>query len=186
MEIRNVTSTLRNNTSFGMALKVKLDDVQGFTKYLKSSGYKESLVQKGLKQIIKEQNSNKHFDIMYEDRGGFFRIEPKTEFAKEVFPGVAYTDETSGTLNSIELKSQDLNEYLNSSKPNTFGKIKHICGYLKEFLKASLYNQKEFLPAQLRAAAKTATSMNQQVEAFEKSSSKVQRILQDNDSLISF
>ena len=92
MQVQNITPI--NHQSFGMALKVKPEDMKAFTEYI-SKNTDLKTAQRGITQLIKSQKNNKHFDIIYKkagnvikDKEGYsvnmdaFIIQPKTDLAK--------------------------------------------------------------------------------------------------------
>ena len=170
MEIRNLTP-MSKGTSFGMALKVKPEDVENFTKFINSSGYKKNLVERGLTQFVKEQAKNKFADIQYDVTHNSFTVVPK-DGASSCFDERRFANEGFKPT-SLE-KAMDFNdaECEAVKDKSGFKQLVAVSKILARSAKAvfdtAYRNSQEILPANLLDAGKYANKINKETEQVAK------------------
>lgn len=172
MEIRNITPMTRSNaTSFGMALKVRPEDVEEFTKFISNSKYKKNLVENGLKQFAKEQAKNKYADIKYDVSWDSFRVVPKegavARYGERDFPKDGYNPTTLDKV--IDACDAEYNAIKGKSSLKRFVTLtKMAAKSLKAAFDTKYRNPQEFLPANLLEAGKYANKIKTETERVAK------------------
>lgn len=171
MEINNNMTT--GKTSFGMALKTpSAKEITNFAKYIKR-GRDVKFVNRGLKQIEKEQRNNKYFDITYINKNGVdgFELSPKANIGIDMQPKY-YMDNSVVYPRKFDKHMAEMeNEVENMSDISTLKQIKFMAKAVVKTAKNILYtymNPKEILPATLRKASDDATSLAKNLEEQEK------------------
>lgn len=162
MEIRNITQ-IHSNQSFGMALKVDPDDVRYLLNYT-SANCKDSYIIPGLKQIIREQKNNKHFDIVYQPNKDRFAIVPKTEVAKKMSYR-KYQECDDIYPNNVERYRFDFED---KEKLTFIQKTRLHTGVFLRKLTNRLFNKREFLPGGLRQVSDYTTDLEKEANQIKK------------------
>lgn len=176
MEIRNFTPS-NNNTSFGMAFR-QPKQMNEFADYVTCAA-KHSLAKRGLKQFIKEQAKNDHFDVEFVpgktvtvaniqgvERCGGFKVIPMTDEARKIMPKetmVKAKVETASIIDKIIDKYTQKCEEASGLKVHLLG-LKGFAEGVVAVGKMLIAKPKEFLPASMREAGELATKMNDKVE----------------------
>lgn len=178
MEIRN------NTPSFGMSLKT--NSVAELTKYVRNyaSTNNEKQIAKGFKQIAKELDGYKHFDVV--DDGSKFVVTPKTERATDMYTPTNigreekhphYFDEKEKAITTrFDEEYTEIKEWYQAkhgisrklAKPIAY--IRGSVAFIKamsSYVKAGVVwktNPKYDMPDALRKATATAKELNEIVE----------------------
>lgn len=174
MEIRTFTPS-NNNTSFGMAFR-QPKQMNEFADYVTCAA-KHSLAKRGLKQFIKEQAKNDHFDVEFVPgkasetlKGlkeyGSFKVIPMTDEARKIMPKetmVKAKVETDSPIDKIIEKYAKKIEESSGLKAHLLG-LKGLAEGVVAVGKMLIAKPKEFLPASMRKAGELATKMNDKVE----------------------
>lgn len=177
MEIRNFTPS-NNNTSFGMAFR-QPKQMNEFADYVTCAA-KHRLAKRGLKQFIKEQAKNDHFDVEFVPGNacdgfkglkeyGSFKVIPTSDEAKKIMPKETMVRASAGE--KVTRLSQLSDEFARVAEEETPHGLKAYLFVAKYVAKTAatigkmLLSPKEFLPASMREAGELATKMNGKVEA---------------------
>lgn len=177
MEIRNFTPS-NNNTSFGMAFR-QPKQMNEFADYVTCAA-KHRLAKRGLKQFIKEQAKNDHFDVEFVPGNacdgfkglkeyGSFKVIPTSDEAKKIMPKETMVRASAGE--KVTRLSQLSDEFARVAEEETPHGLKAYLFVAKYVAKTAatigkmLLSPKEFLPASMREAGELATKMNCKVEA---------------------
>lgn len=175
MEIRNFTPS-NNNTSFGMAFR-QPKQMNEFADYVTCAA-KHSLAKRGLKQFIKEQAQNEHFDVEFVPgkpsdtfqglrEYGSFKVIPMSDEARKIMPKetmVKAKDEATTCIQKIEDKYAQKADQASGLKVHLLG-LRCLAEGVVTLGKMLIAKPKEFLPASMREAGELATKMNGKVEA---------------------
>ena len=167
MQVRTITPTQPN---FGMAF-VKPNQMDEFKKFVTKNEKNNVLIGKGLEQIIKEQKSNKHFDIWHAYDGDTegIMIRPNSADASKLFRDIKYPKdmpdrETQLTIMQKKLKKEKA--LLNTSTSwyqKLVGRYRVFLAEhnLKKFIKD---NPKYCLPKNLLYASEDATMLDKELD----------------------
>lgn len=163
-----------NSTSFGMAFKKPTpDQMEQFTNYV-SKGRKVKQVQRGIKQIQKEQANNPHFDIVYvtdpaHKESNHFSVVPFSEKAKKMFQKreLRHGEGTPSRYSKFQEEFLAESKVLEEKKAGKIRKGIFAIKSIYKFLKTAVYTYThpvEILPKNLRYANELATSQANAVE----------------------
>ena len=177
MEIRNFTPS-NNNTSFGMAFR-QPKQMNEFADYVTCAA-KHRLAKRGLKQFIKEQAKNDHFDVEFvpgkpSDRFkgfkeyGSFKVIPTSDEARKIMPKETMVRAEGGEADTrLSQLSDEMARVAEEKTPHGLKAYLFVAKYaakLAATIGKMLLSPKEFLPASMREAGELATKMNGKVEA---------------------
>lgn len=172
MEIRNITQMTRCNTpSFGMALKVRSEDVEAFTKFINGSNYKKNLVENGLKQFAKEQAKNKYADIKYNVNYNSFTVVPKegavARYGERDFTNNGFNPTTlDKVIDACDAEYEAVKDQSGLKRFVTAAKL--TAKSLKATFDTKYRKPQELLPANLQAAGRYANKIKAETERVAK------------------
>lgn len=182
MQIRTITPSQPN---FGMAF-VKPTQMDAFKKFVTEKEKNSALIGKGLEQIIKEQKSNKHFDIWHGYDGDLegIMIRPNSADACKLFRDIKYSKDIPERKTPLVIMQEKLKKekYLLNNSTSWYQKL---VGRYRVFLaernlkKMINDNPKYYLPKNLLYASEDATMLAEELDEILKAEMNIEKAFKD-------
>lgn len=181
------SSVSSRNANFGMALRLSQGiNASDLRKYVENESIvqNESKAIKGLKNVIKKQVKNNHFDIFFvrNNTGDEFQLRPITSRANELLKDVQSKGQEGLYDDKVTKIQGKLTEMANNPAKGIFGKfsqsVKTIFYDFK--MKMVLRDSKNILPDSLRIADSRATELEKIILKNDKIDSEISKELLKN------